>query len=59
MPQLKKSNLVDVKTNYTKPLKKTVQVTSPLAMRFLQLLEGYDRIIGLVDELWFAGHMTG
>ncbi|MBB3268329.1 hypothetical protein FHW79_006004 [Azospirillum sp. OGB3] len=53
------SGMVEIAPEYSKPISKPLDVSSPQAMRFLLLLEGYDKLIRLVDSLWFAGLMDG
>lgn len=59
LEQVRTSNMIDVVPEYSKPISKPLEVSSPQAMRFLMLLEGYDKLIGVVDSLWFAGVMDG
>ena len=59
LEQVRTSNMIDVVPEYSKPISKPLEVSSPQAMRFLMLLEGYDKLIGVVDSLWFAGLMDG
>ncbi|KAA0576186.1 DUF1845 domain-containing protein [Azospirillum sp. B21] len=59
LEQVRSSNMVDFEPEYSKPISKPLEVSSPQAMRFVLLLEGYDKLIRVVDGLWFAGLMDG
>lgn len=44
--------------SYTKVFEEEIQITSPQAMSFLNLLDEFDRLCVKIDALWFAGLVT-
>lgn len=51
-------NAVTALPTYSMPLEVDVDVSSPMAKRYLQLLIKLDRIVKLLDSLWLSEHFT-
>lgn len=51
-------NAITTLPTYSMPLEIDVEVSSPMANRYLQLLKKLDRVVQLLDSLWLAEHFT-
>lgn len=52
-----KSIAAEPLTGYSAPLEMKVCMYTPDAVRFSRMLSNYDRLVGLADQLRFAGHL--
>lgn len=57
MDALRANNGIEALPEYTAPRTYTIQVSAPLAMRYVGLIRLIDQVVPLIDALWISGVM--
>lgn len=58
LKKLRDDNAITASPKYSNPLELEVEVSSPLASQYLQLIKKLDLIVKLLDCLWLAEELT-
>lgn len=58
LTKLRDDNAITASPKYSNPLELEVEISSPLASQYLQLIKKLDSIVKLLDCLWLAEELT-